>query len=236
MACDRWPPCVSVLGSFLKCGAVQPHHAVALETRPARAPFHGAFQGLGVGDPGMTRTCDLRFRKPSLYPAELRDRVAAPRKHGPLLVPYQSARIIATLHPFKSDGAVPQGRSIGDRFWRSRICGSGRHCPLHAGGRRPSLIIRAICSPISTEVRWFARQSDGKIDASATRRPDRHCVISSRALQSWLMRGERAQRVSRVLKVMPSCCTRSKFGGRTLRAVEKCSDTGNNESEICHRN
>ena len=27
-----------------------------------------------VGDPGMTRTCDLRFRKPSLYPAELRDR------------------------------------------------------------------------------------------------------------------------------------------------------------------
>src|SRR5450631_2610274 len=29
---------------------------------------------LRFGDPGMTRTCDLRFRKPSLYPAELRDR------------------------------------------------------------------------------------------------------------------------------------------------------------------
>lgn len=28
------------------------------------------------GDPGMTRTCDLRFRKPPLYPAELRDRCA----------------------------------------------------------------------------------------------------------------------------------------------------------------
>jgi Prokaryotic cytochrome b561 len=28
-----------------------------------------------TGDPGMTRTCDLRFRKPSLYPAELRDRI-----------------------------------------------------------------------------------------------------------------------------------------------------------------
>ena len=27
----------------------------------------------GNGDPGMTRTCDLRFRKPPLYPAELRD-------------------------------------------------------------------------------------------------------------------------------------------------------------------
>lgn len=31
---------------------------------------------IGNGDPGMTRTCDLRFRKPSLYPAELRDRSA----------------------------------------------------------------------------------------------------------------------------------------------------------------
>ena len=30
--------------------------------------------GLVVGDPGKTRTSDLRFRKPSLYPAELRDR------------------------------------------------------------------------------------------------------------------------------------------------------------------
>src|ERR1700704_4449732 len=29
-----------------------------------------------TGDPGMTRTCDLRFRKPSLYPAELRDRIS----------------------------------------------------------------------------------------------------------------------------------------------------------------
>ena len=27
------------------------------------------------GGPGKTRTCDLRFRKPLLYPAELRDRL-----------------------------------------------------------------------------------------------------------------------------------------------------------------
>ena len=33
------------------------------------------------GDPGMTRTCDLRFRKPPLYPAELRDR--AHRRQAP---------------------------------------------------------------------------------------------------------------------------------------------------------
>jgi hypothetical protein len=25
----------------------------------------------GNGDPGRSRTCDLRFRKPSLYPSEL---------------------------------------------------------------------------------------------------------------------------------------------------------------------
>src|SRR4051812_39483016 len=28
----------------------------------------------GAGDPGLIRTGDLRFRKPLLYPAELRDR------------------------------------------------------------------------------------------------------------------------------------------------------------------
>ena len=27
-----------------------------------------------IGDPGRSRTCDLQFRKLSLYPAELRDR------------------------------------------------------------------------------------------------------------------------------------------------------------------
>src|SRR5215471_11595033 len=32
------------------------------------------------GDPGMTRTCDLRFRKPPLYPAELRDRFEIARE------------------------------------------------------------------------------------------------------------------------------------------------------------
>ena len=55
-----------------------------------------AFEGLGVGDPGMTRTCDLRFRKPSLYPAELRDRRPAGRR-GRLKSPYQSAVMIASL-------------------------------------------------------------------------------------------------------------------------------------------
>src|SRR3954452_14336597 len=42
-------------------------HAFARIESPRRDPRKN-------GDPGMTRTCDLRFRKPSLYPAELRDR------------------------------------------------------------------------------------------------------------------------------------------------------------------
>src|SRR5690606_33310443 len=31
-----------------------------------------------TGDPGRARTCDIRFRRPMLYPAELRGRVAMP--------------------------------------------------------------------------------------------------------------------------------------------------------------
>jgi hypothetical protein len=50
---------------------------------------------MSVGDPGMTRTCDLRFRKPSLYPAELRDRRPAVRR-GCLDAKYQSGRVIAS--------------------------------------------------------------------------------------------------------------------------------------------
>ena len=34
------------------------------------------------GGPGKTRTCDLRFRKPLLYPAELRDRSWKNRLYG----------------------------------------------------------------------------------------------------------------------------------------------------------
>ena len=37
--------------------------------RRSRAP------GSEIGDPGRTQTCDPRFRKPVLYPTQLRDRV-----------------------------------------------------------------------------------------------------------------------------------------------------------------
>src|SRR5208337_3835279 len=43
--------------------------------RLRNSQFHRVFLRSDIGDPGMTRTCDLRFRKPSLYPAELRDRI-----------------------------------------------------------------------------------------------------------------------------------------------------------------
>ena len=57
---------------FQGCGRVRPGDedgAIARVTRLAEKN----------GDPGMTRTCDLRFRKPPLYPAELRDRVRLKR-------------------------------------------------------------------------------------------------------------------------------------------------------------
>jgi hypothetical protein len=44
---------------------------------PPTTSIHEASRQLGGGDPGKTRTSDLRFRKPSLYPAELRDREPA---------------------------------------------------------------------------------------------------------------------------------------------------------------
>jgi hypothetical protein len=55
----------------------------------------------------MTRTCDLRFRKPSLYPAELRDRSPADSR-GRLEAPYQSGRVIASLR-----GEAHHGGSFG---------------------------------------------------------------------------------------------------------------------------
>src|SRR5882762_5181080 len=42
------------------------------------------------GDPGMTRTCDLRFRKPSLYPAELRDRTEISTTYSNVPIPLTS--------------------------------------------------------------------------------------------------------------------------------------------------
>src|ERR1700679_2328578 len=49
------------------------------------------------GDPGMTRTCDLRFRKPSLYPAELRDRSFPLLTSGISASIYQSRPGIASV-------------------------------------------------------------------------------------------------------------------------------------------
>src|SRR5579863_2714024 len=51
----------------------------------------------GVGGPGKTRTCDLRFRKPLLYPAELRDQLRASRRHN--IVPPAARSRLAMLSP-----------------------------------------------------------------------------------------------------------------------------------------
>ena len=75
-----------------------PKVAQALDTI-ARKPTRDALRaimanaksaGLVVGDPGMTRTCDLRFRKPSLYPAELRDRTEISTTYNEAPIPLTS--------------------------------------------------------------------------------------------------------------------------------------------------
>src|ERR1700679_1969592 len=59
-----------------------------------------------TGDPGMTRTCDLRFRKPSLYPAELRDRSLPPLRRE-LAASYQNERAAASPRTSSPQPACP---------------------------------------------------------------------------------------------------------------------------------
>jgi len=54
------------------------------------------------GDPGMTRTCDLRFRKPPLYPAELRDREAASYQSGRALASRANCHICFAAEPLQA--------------------------------------------------------------------------------------------------------------------------------------
>jgi hypothetical protein len=76
-----------------------------------KAQLYWTFRWHGAGDPGMTRTCDLRFRKPSLYPAELRDRRPA-LTGGCLDAKYQSGGVIA------SPGNGWQQKSVPAKFRR----------------------------------------------------------------------------------------------------------------------
>src|SRR5580765_2237698 len=52
------------------CACIAAHHEGKKRRRQFQCPMQmGA--SLKSGDPGRSRTCDLRFRKPSLYPSEL---------------------------------------------------------------------------------------------------------------------------------------------------------------------
>src|SRR3954462_6999485 len=77
------------------------------------------------GDPGMTRTCDLRFRKPSLYPAELRDRE-----------PGEKRRYGASIPERRTD-RYP-GRTLLDHLHRGKNLAQ-RSGVLVEGGRRAPL-------------------------------------------------------------------------------------------------
>src|SRR3984957_18641309 len=78
-----------------------------------------------TGDPGMTRTCDLRFRKPSLYPAELRDRSFPLLTSGISASIYQSrpgiASVWTTAGRARESCRDPYGRPAARADLRARI-------------------------------------------------------------------------------------------------------------------
>src|SRR5687768_11684702 len=72
------------------------------------------------GDPGKTRTCDLRFRKPLLYPAELRD-------HEPLNIRLEQRKPPpkVTLKPGR---VYPKTQASGPRIRRVFRSAKGARC------------------------------------------------------------------------------------------------------------
>src|SRR4051812_29668284 len=112
-----------------------------------------------TGDPGMTRTSDLRFRKPPLYPAELRDRRPKRSRDGP----YQSVGGIATPNPFRNFGStLPQRPIVFNASCRDAACALAREeirgpC-LEIDPRAVARVAPAVArhSP-ATAPRWAAR-------------------------------------------------------------------------------
>jgi hypothetical protein len=58
------------------------------------------------GDPDRTRTCDLRFRKPLLYPAELRDLLDIIAE---ILGGWQFRRSMSPIHPIRIGQVLVDG-------------------------------------------------------------------------------------------------------------------------------
>ena len=69
----------------------------------------------------MTRTCDLRFRKPPLYPAELRDR-KNPQNEKQIFVGFHS-RAAAQSEAFVRCGNLRRGNPGESRFGQTVLAG-----------------------------------------------------------------------------------------------------------------
>jgi hypothetical protein len=61
-----------------RCQGVRKHRGSSAKSagQPKQMAVAQQLSSNVQGGPGKTRTCDLRFRKPLLYPAELRDQAS----------------------------------------------------------------------------------------------------------------------------------------------------------------
>src|SRR6266581_2509532 len=105
----------------------------------------------------MTRTCDLRFRKPSLYPAELRDRRPALGAGLAKLIPEQTPN----RHP-RNEGGVSRANQFGS---------------LAAAGANPDLPVDPVRFPKTQILRaipcWHCRSGRLRLRRMAWLRPVR---------------------------------------------------------------
>ena len=95
-------------------------------------------EGKRYGGPDRTRTCDLRFRKPLLYPAELRDRF----EEAILIVRFESA----SVSNWQAQEDIGSQESIGHKnvgFGEVRTYSSTIFCLLR------------ICIVVKFEIRAF---------------------------------------------------------------------------------
>ena len=99
---------------------LEPKH----DARQAEAPASGIESILEIGAPGRIRTCDLRLRKPSLYPTELRARGKG-ANHSPARGQPQGRRVNPAAKTAESPGSPSQSPSPPQRVsWLSLLAGA----------------------------------------------------------------------------------------------------------------
>ena len=113
------------------------------------------------GDPGMTRTSDLRFRKPPLYPAELRDREPAHSRAATGSPASQNGR---RLDSHDADGQPERRQQIRDAAQVS----AARSCAQKSGSwPKEPLKFEGPKNKPSTSARRRASARDWKVGSRA---------------------------------------------------------------------